>query len=129
VRDDLLGHAKAMRSEPTPAEARLWYRLRAKRLGGIKFTRQDVIGPYVVDFVARERKLIVEIDGDTHAGSRGYDADRSCRLEREGYRVIRFANAEVMGNEEAVIAAILEALANCPSPRPSPRMRGEGETR
>jgi very-short-patch-repair endonuclease len=123
----MLGHARAMRSEPTPAEARLWYRLRAKRLNGIKFTRQDVIGRYIVDFVARERRLVVEIDGDTHANSQGYDGDRTGWLAREGYRVIRFTNSDVMGNEDGVIAAIVEALAHCPSPRPSPRMRGEGD--
>ncbi|WP_375426976.1 endonuclease domain-containing protein [uncultured Sphingomonas sp.] len=121
-----LRNAKAMRSNPTPAEARLWYKLRAKRLNGVKFTRQDVIGNYIVDFVARERRLIIEVDGDTHAASAEYDAKRTAWLKGEGYQVIRFANADVIGNEEGVLTLITVALSNSPSPRPSPQ-RGEGE--
>ena len=58
----LLDFAKALRKDMTPAEARLWYRLRAKRLNGIKFVRQSVRRPYIADFVARSRKLVVEIE-------------------------------------------------------------------
>ena len=67
--EELLARAKAMRSNPTPAEARLWYHLHASLLNNVKFVHQVVIDPYIADFVARSAKLIVEVDGDTHAGS------------------------------------------------------------
>ena len=128
-REELLKHAKAMRSEPTPAEARLWYHLRAKRFEGVKFIRQNPNGNAIADFVARSRKLIIEVDGDTHGSDEAIveDAQRTARLERQGYQVIRFSNADVMGNLEAVLAAIGDALAARPlSPTLSPQS-GERE--
>ena len=119
----LLENAKNLRREMTSAEARLWYHLRAKRLNGIKFIRQNPRAGAIVDFVARSHKVIIEVDGDTHGSDEAiaHDAQRTARLERQGYRVIRFSNAEVMGNEEAVLAAISDALAARPlSPTLSP---------
>ena len=116
----MLQRAKAMRREPTVAEARLWYRLRARRLNGIKFSHQVPIGPFVADFVARSHKLIVEVDGDTHGGNEAKDRSRTDWLQKQGYRVIRFNNADVMGNEAAVLEAILVALASPPLPGPLP---------
>jgi very-short-patch-repair endonuclease len=121
----LLERAKAMRSNPTLAEARLWYNLRAKRFEAVKFNHQVVIDPYIADFVARSRKLIIEVDGDTHANDERYDAKRSAWLERRGYRVIRFDNADVMGNLEAVLDIISAALGTAPLPGPLPK--GERE--
>ena len=125
-REELLKRAKAMRSEPTPAEARLWYHLRARRFEDTKFVRQNPNGRAIVDFVARSRKLIIEVDGDTHGSDEAIanDAQRTARLERQGYCVIRFSNGEVMGNLEAVLAAISDALAARPlSPALSPQSR------
>ena len=119
VDDRLLSFAKALRQEMTPAEARLCYHLRAKRLNGYKFVRQSVRRPYIADFLARAHKLMIEIDGDTHAHSTDYDARRTALLERQGYQVLHFTSAEVMRNEEAVLTTILSALS------PSP-LRGEG---
>ncbi|HEU0043345.1 endonuclease domain-containing protein [Sphingomonas sp.] len=110
VDERLLGFAKALRKEMSPAEARLWYHLRAKRLGGVKFVRQSVRRPYIADFVARSCRLVIEVDGDTHAHSVEYDTRRTRSLEEQGYRVLRFPNAEVMSNEEGVLTAIIAAL-------------------
>src|ERR1700749_2018188 len=110
-----------MRSEPTGPEAHLWYHLRAKRLNGIKFSNQVLIGPYTVDFAAQSRKLVIELDGDSHAGQERYDARRTAWLEEQGYRVIRFTNSDVMTDEAAVLQAIIDALAALPlSPALSP---------
>ncbi len=114
-----------MRSEMTEPETRLWLALRAKRLNGVKFVRQSVRGRAIPDFVARSHKLIVEVDGDTHASNEAYDASRTATLEREGYQVLRFANADVMTNLDGVLQAIVAALAARPLSQPSPR-RGEG---
>ena len=114
--DELRDCAKAMRREPTPAEARLWYHLRAGRFQGTKFARQVPIGHFIADFVARKQKLIIEVDGDTHAHTADYDAARTQWLESGGYRVIRFTNAEVMGNEAGVLTIISAALVTAPLP-------------
>lgn len=125
VDETLLARAKAMRQNPTPTEAAIWSVLRAKRFESVKFARQVVIAPYIADFVARSRKLIVEIDGDTHALCERKDARRTAWLELQGYRVIRFTNFEVGSNLDGVAHAIAAALAALPLSQPSPQ-RGEG---
>jgi len=125
VDETLLARAKAMRGNPTPTEAAMWRILRAKQFEQVKFARQVVIAPYIADFVARSRKLIIEIDGDTHALCEAKDARRTAWLEKRGYRVIRFTNFEVSSNLEGVAHAICVALAALPLSQPSPQ-RGEG---
>lgn len=63
-----ISHAKSLRTSMTDAERRLWYRVRAHRLKGIKFKRQAVIGHYIADFVCFESKLVIEVDGGQHEG-------------------------------------------------------------
>ena len=121
--EELRIHAKAMRSEPTTAEARLWYNLRAKRFEAVKFRQQVVVYPYIADFVARARKFVIEVDGDTHADDGAYDSRRTAWLEHQGYRVIRFTNADVMKNLDGVLETISVALGTAPLPDPLP----EGE--
>jgi very-short-patch-repair endonuclease len=101
--------AKALRTGMTAAEQKLWTVLRANGLG-VKFQRQVVLAPYIADFAARSARLVVELDGDTHADAHAYDAARTAALEARGYRVIRFTNSEVMTNIEGVARAILIAL-------------------
>lgn len=125
--DELKARIRHLREHQTPAESRLWSLLRAKRFGGIKFGRQVVVGPFIVDFAARLQKLAIEIDGDTHGGQVGYDARRTHYLEEQGFRVIRFTNRDVMENVEGVLAAIGEALASRTPPLPGPLPRGERE--
>lgn len=120
--DTLKARARAMRTTATPAEAKLWQELRAKRLAGARFTRQAIIGNYIVDFAAPSANLAIEIDGDTHGHQLEYDAARTAFIERQGYRVIRFTNADIMGNLEGVLAVLTSALSDTPPPpRPSPR--------
>ncbi|NNC72640.1 MAG: endonuclease domain-containing protein [Sphingomonadaceae bacterium] len=95
-----------MRKEPTPAEQKLWFALRAKRFEDVKFRRQKVIGPYIADFACRDPMLAVEIDGDTHGESEEYDMRRTAFLEDKGYRVVRYTNAEVMRNLDGVLEAL-----------------------
>ncbi len=113
-----------MRRAPSPIEQKLWFELRAKRFSDIKFSRQVVVGRYIADFVCRSQKLVIELDGDTHAGNVAYDELRSSWLESRGYRVIRFTNSDVSSNLEGVLTAIGLALA-APLSQPSPR-GGEG---
>jgi very-short-patch-repair endonuclease len=121
--------ARGLRRRQTDAERRIWARLRDRRLLGVKFTRQVPIGPYVVDFCSRERKLIVELDGGQHAAHTDYGAGRTAFLQALGYRVLRFWDNDALANTDGVLQRIAETLSSArPSPRPSPQ-RGEGEGR
>lgn len=116
VRDGSIDRARNLRREATPAEKKLWSTLRGSALGGSKFRRQQRLGPFIADFVCQSARLVIEVDGESHAFQIGYDARRTEFLAREGYRVLRFANGEVMGNLEGVCRAIELALADSPSP-------------
>ena len=110
--------AKALRSSLTPPERALWEVLRAGRLG-VKFQRQVVLPPYIADFASRSGKLVVELDGDSHARREAEDAARTAALETRGYRVVRFTNSDVLTNIDGVSRAILIALGKDPeTPHP-----------
>ena len=98
--------ARALRVETTIPERLLWGHLRAGRLAGLKWRRQHVIGPYVVDFFCPTANLVVEIDGRTHIGRVRADAARTRWLKKQGLRVIRFTDDEVLRDLEAVVVAI-----------------------
>ena len=105
-----LRRARELRANMSPPERALWAILRAHRLKGIKFSRQVECGPYYIDFAARRERLGIELDGDSHSGREKQDAARTRYLEREGWRVIRFTNSDVMTNSDGVARAILCAL-------------------
>lgn len=124
-----LEFARKLRQEQTDAENLLWSHLRAYRLGGLKFRRQQPIGPYVVDFFCPEMKLVVELDGGQHQERISYDQERDAWLQVEGYTVLRYWNNEVIGNLAGVlenIGRVAGAFAEAsPSPQPlSPQGRG-----
>ena len=104
--------ARALRAAQPSAEAKLWSRLRNRRLHGFKFVRQEPVGPYFADFCCREEKLILEVDGATHSSDddRAHDERREAFLKREGYRVLRAYNAEVYENLDGVLETILATL-------------------
>ncbi len=102
----ILQRAKELRRPLTPAEARLWQYLRAKSLCGLKFRRQHPLGRFILDFCCIERKLVIEVDGDSHAGRVEYDQARTEWLQAQGYRVVRFSNRDLMNNIEGVVAEI-----------------------
>jgi very-short-patch-repair endonuclease len=129
-----IAFARRLRRDSTDAERRLWYRLRSRQISSAKFVRQERIGPYTVDFVCRDRRLIIEVDGGQHATD-PLDAVRDSWLHDRGYRVLRFWNNDVLSNTDGVLEAIAAALmetagaptrGEAPSPRPSPPEAGEG---
>jgi very-short-patch-repair endonuclease len=105
-----------MRRNPTEPEKRLWSKLRNRQVGDVKFRRQVWLVGYIADFYAADIKLVIEVDGDDHAVREAADQQRSRILQREGFRIIRFANADIMDNIEAVLEAILMAARSTPSP-------------
>jgi very-short-patch-repair endonuclease len=107
--------ARELRRAMTPAEKKLWQRIRYGQLGGAHFRKQHAVGHYIVDFFCAKAKLVVEIDGDTHAEQVEYDAERTEWLnEQKQYRVIRFWNNEVLHDIDAVLAKIAEMLEQPP---------------
>jgi very-short-patch-repair endonuclease len=108
----------------TEAE-RIWEILRLHQLEGRKFRRQVPIGRYIADFVCHEARPIVEIDGGQHDRASPSEAERTRFLEREGYRVLRFWNNEVLANLNGVHQAPARALGGITPTPPSP-IEGEG---
>ena len=103
--------ARQHRRTPTDSERILWDALRERRVAGLKFRRQQPLGPFIVDFCCAEYRLIIEVDGDSHAEQVEYDAARTNHLESYGYRVLRFRNDDVLVHLDAVLDAIADAVA------------------
>ena len=104
--------ARKLRNNMTEQEKKLWYYLRKRCLNNNRFRRQYPIGNYIVDFICREKSLIIEIDGGQHSESniKDYDKTRTLFLESKGYKVIRFWNNEIDKNIDAVLEKILEYI-------------------
>lgn len=119
--------AKTLRQNMTDAERLLWRHLRAHRLAGEKFRRQQPLGPYVADVVHFGARLVIEVDGGQHNGSQ-HDQRRDVWLETQGFKVLRFWNDDVLLRTQAVLEVIwgeLPASSFTLSPNPSP-VKGEG---
>lgn len=112
-------NAGELRKNPTPAERKLWSRLRNRQLNGVRFRNQHAIGNYVPDFCAVKEKLIIELDGSQHLEQTEYDEERMKYFESLGYRVIRFWNNQVTKELENVILAIIHALEDSQKGKPS----------
>lgn len=101
--------AGQLRKEPTPAEVKLWSRIRNDQLG-VTFRRQHAIGNYIPDFCSPKAKLIIELDGSQHLEQEEYDEERTKNMNSLGYKVIRFWNNEVTNHMDGVILAIVHAM-------------------
>ena len=104
-----VGVERRLRRDFTAAELKLWLSLRDRRLAGFKFVRQEAIETFIVDFVCRERRLIIEVDGGQHADSEK-DRLRDQALSAAGYRVLRFWNTDVLRNTNGALEVILDGL-------------------
>jgi very-short-patch-repair endonuclease len=120
--------ARSLRQNMTEAERRIWQMLRSHQMAGYGFRRQVPIGRYIADFVCREARLIVEIDGGQHDRASPQEAERGRFLQSEGYRILRFWNNEVLANLDGVHQTTVDWLAGAPPPQPSP-IEGEGAQR
>jgi very-short-patch-repair endonuclease len=129
VSESKRSQARQLRRITTGAEQRLWRLLRLRQSENIKFRRQVPIGPWIVDFVAFDKRLVVEADGGQHAESLR-DHARDTDLRNRGFKILRFWNNDILFNANGVIERIAEEIEQSPSPRglrprPSPT-RGEG---
>jgi very-short-patch-repair endonuclease len=123
--------AKTLRTNTTAAEGILWRQLRRLEIKGSHFRRQVPIGPYIADFACLKERLIIEVDGSQHGEDDNSRRDevRTCWLNSEGYRVMRFWNNDVMSKTKAVMEAIHGATAVTPPRLPAagdPPPPGEG---
>jgi very-short-patch-repair endonuclease len=111
---ELVSAARELRAGQTPAECILWEALRGRKLGGFKFRRQYPVGRHILDFVCVERRVVVELDGAHHGqeDQHRYDQERTEHLEQYGYQVVRFPNAVVLNDLDAVLDQIRVALAS-----------------
>ncbi len=109
-RAELTPRARSLRRDPTPAERKLWFEF--LRDLPDKFTRQKPLGRYIADFYCSARKLVIELDGDSHYvdGAQRHDRARTAALDHLGIRVVRFTNEDVMQRFEGVCLEILRAL-------------------
>jgi very-short-patch-repair endonuclease len=114
-----------MRHNMTPAEKRLWSALRANRLGGLHFRRQQIIDGFIVDFYCHTAGLVVEVDGPVHSQQVDYDAERDRALTARGLHILRVKNEEVMQNLQDVLNRIQTAIDLTPQP-PSLTREGGG---
>jgi len=104
----LKARAQELRRQMTASEIDLWDRLRANRLEGFHFRRQQIIDGYIVDFYCHSVGLVVEVDGAIHLGQEDYDQYRDAHLRELGITVLRFNNSELENNIESVLSSILE---------------------
>jgi very-short-patch-repair endonuclease len=112
----------------TGPEARLWSRLRARQLQGLKFRRQHGIGPYIVDFYCPEQSFVIEVDGDSHADADQImkDKQREAYMQSLGLRIIRYINDDIVKNLDGVLEDLVERLSSrSTSPHPSLPRRGK----
>lgn len=126
---DQQAFAQVLRQNMTDAERLLWKHLRAHRLNGQKFRRQQSIGPYIVDFVHFGARLIIEADGGQRNDGTP-DAVRDAWLEGQGFKVLRFWNNEILTSIDAVLDVIWRAVgsASTATPLPDPLPQGERES-
>ena len=116
----LLEFAKVMRSNGTNVENLMWQLLRNKHFINLKFRRQHVISPYIVDFYCHELGLVIELDGSQHGTDDAveYDAERTQFLEALGFKVVRYWNHDVLGNTEVVLEGLWQVCAELKNTSP-----------
>jgi very-short-patch-repair endonuclease len=106
-----------LRRSSTEAEKILWERLRSRKLQGLRFVRQFPVGPFVADFCCRDRRIIIEVDGEIHTTEQNAarDQERDAYLRGQSYIVLRFTNAEILTDLETVLRKIAVAIYQAPS--------------
>lgn len=105
--------ARHLRKDSTPGEIKLWSEvLRARGFYSYQFNRQFAIGNYIVDFVCRKLKLVIEIDGRSHQFKIDRDRQRDQYLEDPGYCVVRIAESDVTHDLNNVIRTLENHLPN-----------------
>ncbi|MEQ9553343.1 endonuclease domain-containing protein [Coleofasciculus sp. G3-WIS-01] len=101
--------AKELRRQMTQEETILWQKLRANRLNGLHFRRQQIIDGFIADFYCHAARLVIEVDGEIHQQQTEYDSERDRILSARGLRLLRVRNEDVRQNLDRVLARISAA--------------------
>ena len=122
--------AKQLRKAMTPAETLLWRYVKANRIDGLSFRRQVPFRKYIADFCCMSARLIIELDGFSHDNAGQIEADelRDAFFAAQGFRVVRFADRDVLLNLEGIVESIREAARVAPPSPAFPRKRERGPT-
>ena len=131
--NDQIEKSRVLRKNMTPQERKLWCIIRNRQFFGYRFRRQFPLGQYIVDFICREKKIIIEIDGGQHNEIKNiqYDKNRTEYLISEGYKVLRFWNNDIDKNIGGVYEKLKESFEigeNITPPQPSPAREGAAYT-
>ena len=104
--------ARLLRKNQTPQEQKVWQLLRNSQFQNLKFRRQYPIGDYIVDFICKEKKIIIEIDGGQHNQTENIEKDnlRTKFLESKGYKIIRFWNNDIDKNLKGVYEELVKFI-------------------
>ena len=121
----LKNKAKALRKAGILHEALLWLELKGKKLHGLDFDRQKIIGNYIVDFYCAEKAVVIEVDGGTHDSKQAEDLQRDEYLRTLGLTVIRLLAKDVLQN----MAGVIVLLKNHPALTGTPPEEGNNEGR
>jgi len=125
VAAEKLEAAKSLRRYMTPEEQTLWQAIRANRLHGLHFRRQQVIDGFIVDFYCHAASLVVEVDSPSHQRQKEYDAARDQLLAARDLRILRVPNRDIRANLAAVLARIADLASVEPNPlAPFPAREG-----
>ena len=116
---DKVKRARMLRRQMTEEERILWERLRANRLEGFHFRRQQVIDGFIVDFYCHAAGLVIEVDGGVHQQQVKYDAERDGILASRGLKIIRIQNEDIRQNLEGVLSRIVAQLKKRSTSQPS----------
>ncbi|OGI47181.1 hypothetical protein A2121_01710 [Candidatus Nomurabacteria bacterium GWB1_40_6] len=106
---------KELRQNETKEEKLLWNSLRGEKLQ-YKFIRQCSIGPYILDFYCREKRIGIELDGFQHLDNKDYDRERDDYLLLNDIKILRFWNSEISANIDEVLEKIKKELHLSPPP-------------
>jgi uroporphyrinogen-III synthase len=121
--------ARKLRAQSTEAERALWDLLRGRKLAGLKFRRQQPLGPYIVDFFCDEAALVIEADGPIHIQKKEQDRERDAYLSAFGIVVLRFTNDEIFEQPRGVLRRIVREVQRvqpeCRHPSPAGRRAGD----
>lgn len=121
VTREKIQRAKELRQNMTEAEKILWQHLRANRLDGWHFRRQQIIAGYIVDFYCHAASLIIELDGEIHQKQLEADRERDTSLAKRGFHILRFRNEDIFTRSSEVLTEIRQTLKTL-----SPPLQGEG---
>jgi very-short-patch-repair endonuclease len=132
--DEAIEFARSQRRTANQFASTVWQWIRNRQVDNVKFRREFPIPPYTVDFCSVERKLIIEVDGESHFTEEGqqHDQIRDRFLRELGYRVLRINGYDLLRDDSTVIETIREFIessgnANCPSPLTPLPEAGRGE--